>query len=161
MTDTPVAYRVIDADLENEQHQAAILEMLEEYARGQLDPGEQIDPEALARVISGLRDHPTSLVFLALEDELAVGFAVCFRLFSTFAGKPSLNIHDFAARATHRRHGVGRCLMAAIEKRAREMGCCKLTLEVLDRNEPAKRLYESVGFHAAGDRKLFWEKPLA
>ena len=41
------------------------------------------------------------------------------------------------------------------------MGCCKLTLVVLDRNEPAKRLYESVGFHAAGDRKLFWEKPLA
>jgi GNAT superfamily N-acetyltransferase len=160
MTEPTFRYCVVNADLENEAHETAILEILDEYASDPVITGQRLDPQALERVIPGLRDHPTCMVFLAFEDELAVGFSVCFRMFSTFAGAPFLNVHDFAARATHRRRGVGRCLLATIEERARALGCCKLTLEVNDGNEPARQLYQSVGFRNIGTTKLYWEKPL-
>jgi ribosomal protein S18 acetylase RimI-like enzyme len=41
---------------------------------------------------------------------------------------------------------VGRGLLAAVETRARELGCCKLTLEVLDKNDRALRTYSGAGF---------------
>ena len=37
-------------------------------------------------------------------------------------------------------------LFAAIEQRARELGCCKLTLEVLENNHRARRVYAAAGF---------------
>jgi ribosomal protein S18 acetylase RimI-like enzyme len=60
---------------------------------------------------------------------------------------------------------VGRCLLEAVERRARELGCCKLTLEVLDRNERALGAYASFGFarytlqEGAGEA-IFMTKPL-
>jgi ribosomal protein S18 acetylase RimI-like enzyme len=45
-----------------------------------------------------------------------------------------------------RRLGVGRALLEAAEARARNLGCCKLTLEVREDNEGARSLYESAGF---------------
>jgi ribosomal protein S18 acetylase RimI-like enzyme len=42
--------------------------------------------------------------------------------------------------------GVGRRLLEAIEGKARELGCCKLTLEVMDNNHRALRIYEAAGF---------------
>jgi ribosomal protein S18 acetylase RimI-like enzyme len=48
------------------------------------------------------------------------------------------------------------------ERRA-PTGCCKLTLEVLENNTPAQRLYESVGFsqaqysEAAGKAVFLWK----
>jgi ribosomal protein S18 acetylase RimI-like enzyme len=60
---------------------------------------------------------------------------------------------------------VGRGLLAAVELRARDLGCCKLTLEVLDRNERALGAYKAFGFaqyalqEGAGEA-IFMAKPL-
>ncbi len=40
-------------------------------------------------------------------------------------------------------------LLAEVERKARSLGCCKITLEVLENNVGAKKLYESVGFAPA------------
>jgi ribosomal protein S18 acetylase RimI-like enzyme len=85
-------------------------------------------------------------VFLAYDGEVPVGVAVCFLGFSTFAAKPLVNLHDVAVVPTHRGRGVGRALLAAVEAKARELGCCKRTLEVLDKNERALRTYRAAGF---------------
>jgi len=37
-------------------------------------------------------------------------------------------------------------LKSRIEAKARELGCCKLTLEVMDNNDRALRAYEAAGF---------------
>jgi ribosomal protein S18 acetylase RimI-like enzyme len=37
-------------------------------------------------------------------------------------------------------------LLEAVEGKARELGCCKLTLEVMDNNDHALRAYEAAGF---------------
>ena len=41
---------------------------------------------------------------------------------------------------------MGRKLMLAFEKKARELGCCKVTLEVRGTNEPAKALYSKLAY---------------
>jgi len=85
--------------------------------------------------------------------------------FSTFACKPLLNVHDIAVLSGHRRQGVAAALLAAIEALARELGCCKLTLEVLSNNLPAQAAYRKVGFHSyrldpKAGQAMFWQKKL-
>jgi len=86
------------------------------------------------------------VILLAWAGETPVGIAVCFRGFSTFAARPNLNLHDVAVRPDHRGRGVGRGLLQAVEARARALGCCKLTLEVLTGNGPALQAYTRFGF---------------
>jgi ribosomal protein S18 acetylase RimI-like enzyme len=49
------------------------------------------------------------------------------------------------ARA-HRRAGIGRALMNALVDQARSLGLKYVTLEVMEQNEPAFRLYDELGF---------------
>ena len=161
-----VPFRYVQADLERDDHQAAVLAMVDAYSRDPMGDGAPLGPEVRARLISGLRQHPTTLVFLAYDGDVPVGVAVCFLGFSTFAAKPLVNLHDVCIVPTHRGRGVGRGLLAAVEVRARELGCCKLTLEVLDQNHRALQTYTAAGFKryslqpGAGEA-IFMAKPLA
>lgn len=140
------AFRFIQADLDRPDHQAAVLSLVDAYSRDPMGDGAPLAAEVRTNLIPGLRRHPTTLVFLAYDGDAAVGVAVCFLGFSTFAARPLVNVHDFAILPTHRGRGVGRGLLAAVEARARELGCCKLTLEVLDKNDRALRTYTAAGF---------------
>ena len=143
-TDSP--FRYVQADLANADHQAAVLAMVDAYSRDPMGDGKPLAAEIRERLIPGLRQHPGTLVFLAYDGATPVGVAVCFLGFSTFAAKPLINLHDVAVVPTHRGRGVGRGLLAAVEAKGRELGCCKLTLEVLDQNNRALRTYVAAGF---------------
>lgn len=41
---------------------------------------------------------------------------------------------------------MAKLLLAAVEDQARQLGCCKLTLEVLEGNAVARSLYRACGF---------------
>jgi ribosomal protein S18 acetylase RimI-like enzyme len=114
--------------------------------------GKPLSDEARKDLLPGLRQHPTTLIFLACKGEQPVGIAVCFRGFSTFAARPLMNIHDLAVLPGHRGLGIGRQLLEAVERKAREMGCCKLTLEVHENNLRARGVYESAGFAQSVNR---------
>jgi ribosomal protein S18 acetylase RimI-like enzyme len=93
-----------------------------------------------------LAQQPGALVLLALADDQPVGVAVCFSGLSTFRAKPLLNVHDLAVLPQYRGRGIGRALLQTAEDHARQKGCCKLTLEVLDDNTRARALYRRFGF---------------
>ena len=159
---------VTEADLSLPGHAVAVLAMLDAYSADPMADGHPLSADARANLIAGLRAHPTTLVFLAFHPDGPMGvagLATCFRGFSTFAAKPLINLHDFYVVPSLRGRGIGRALLAAVERKARETGCCKLTLEVLENNTPARRLYESRGFsqaqysEAAGKAIFLW-KPL-
>jgi ribosomal protein S18 acetylase RimI-like enzyme len=157
--------RVVEADLKLPAHQKAVLAMIDVYARDPMGETKPLDPDVRARLIPGLQNHPTTVVFLAFHGDQAVGAAVCFIGFSTFAAKPLINIHDFVVLSALRGKGVGRSLLEAIEGKARELGCCKLTLEVMDNNHRALRIYEAAGFARYALQKgsgtaIFMSKPL-
>lgn len=162
---SPAVIRVLPADLADPAHQAAILEIVDMYACDPMGGGKPLPDSTRIGLIPGLRAHPTTLVFLAYAEERPVGVAVCFRGFSTFAAKPLLNIHDLAVYPEQRGRGVGRALLAAVESHARAIGCCKLTLEVLEDNPIARKAYHAAGFNPAGyvankGHCLFYAKPL-
>lgn len=158
------AIRVLDVDWADPVHRGSVLGLLDAYARDPMGGSEPLPADVKERLLPALEAHPTTRVLLAFDDDTAVGIAVCFLGFSTFAARPLLNIHDLAVLAEWRGRGVGRALLAAVEDRARRAGCCKLTLEVLETNVRARSLYERFGFtdYVLGDAgsTRFLAKPL-
>jgi GNAT superfamily N-acetyltransferase len=140
---------IVEADLDRPEHQQAVLEMVDSYARDPMGNGKPLADDVRRALIPGLRRHPTTLIFLAYEGGAAVGIAVCFLGFSTFAAKPLVNIHDITVVPARRGQGVGAQLLAGVERKARALGCCKLTLEVQEHNHRAKKVYQAAGFAQA------------
>ena len=160
MTAWPDRVTIRDADLDRAGDADALFAILDAYAR---EPGGQSAPlgaDARAALVPGLRAHPQTFVLLACVDDAPVGAAVCFFGFSTFAGRPFLNVHDLALLPAHRGRGIGRALLDEAERRARVRGCCKLTLEVHQTNTGAQRLYRDFGFRGWESPTLFVTKRL-
>jgi GNAT superfamily N-acetyltransferase len=156
---------IVEADLDNTDHQTAVVDLIHAYALDPMGSGRPLSPEIRQRLIPGLKQLPTTTIFLAYQQGRAVGIAVCFRGFSTFAARPLINIHDLAVLPQHRGHGVGRRLLEVVERKARELDCCKITLEVAENNHKACQIYQAAGFaqtvyapDAGG--ALFMSKPL-
>lgn len=151
---------VREAQLEKPGDVEILLEILDTYARG---PGGQNAPlSATARknLGPGLRDHPNAFVLFGVLDGRVVGIAVCVWSYSTFAGRPSVNLHDFSVLPEAQGKGVGTAILEELERRARDRGCAKMTLEVHDSNKDAKRLYARVGFEGWTPPTFFVAKPL-
>jgi GNAT superfamily N-acetyltransferase len=153
------------ADYENPDDARALVEMLDAYARDPMGGNEPLPAYTLDNLAASLSRVPGAFSFLAQHGEQTVGLVNCFYGFSTFACQPLVNIHDIAVHADYRGMGVGQQLLAAVEATAREQGCCKLTLEVLSGNEPAKSAYRKYGFSGYSlDDKTgqaeFWQKKL-
>jgi ribosomal protein S18 acetylase RimI-like enzyme len=141
--------KIVEADLDNQQHQHDVLAMLQMYASDEMGNSAPLPAEVVERLIPGLREHPTTLIFLAYVEGRATGIAVCFRGFSTFYALPIVNIHDLAVAPGFRGQGIGSQLLDAVEGKARSLGCCKVTLEVQENNTRARRVYEFAGFAQA------------
>ncbi len=137
---------IIETDLERPEHQRAVVELLDAYARDPKGNGKPLADDVKRELIAGLQRHPTTHVFLAYASDRPVGIAVCFLGFSTFAARPLLNLHDLAVLAEYRGQGIARQLLEAVEAKAQELGCCKLTLEVDEHNHRARQLYRAAGF---------------
>ena len=153
-------FTVGEADLDEPAHAAALVEIIDSYARGPGGGNAPLSAEARANLAKGLREHAATLALLAWAKGRAVGAAVCYWGFSTFAGRPSLNLHDLAVLPDFRGHGVGRGLLREVERRARARGCCKITLEVHETNAGARRLYQREGFGPWSPATLFVTKRL-
>jgi GNAT superfamily N-acetyltransferase len=156
---------IVEADLDRTDHQEAIVTLTAAYALDAMGNGAPLPTETLARLLPGLKSQPTTLVFLAYVDSHAVGIATCFGGFSTFVAKPLINVHDLAVLPEYRGRGIGKQLLRRVEQKARETGCCKVTLEVQENNRCARHVYEECGFTQAvyGDTtggSLFYTKRL-
>jgi GNAT superfamily N-acetyltransferase len=161
-----MSIRIVEANLNLPEHREGVLAMVDAYSMDAMGSAKPLDPSVRPRLIPGLQRHPTTLIFLAFEGEQPIGVAVCFIGFSTFAAKPLINnIHDCMVLPAFRGKGVGRRLLDAVEAKARELGCCKLTLEVMDNNDRALRAYEAAGFvryalQENAGTAIFLSKPL-
>lgn len=160
-----MALRIVAVDLQNEAISKAWLELLDHYACDPMGGGAGLSAYAKAHLVRELKDLPTFHSALAFAGDEAVGLINCFAGFSTFAAKPLLNIHDIVVHAGARGQGVAQVLLGWAEQRARALGCCKLTLEVLSNNTRALAAYERAGFapyvlDPAAGHALFLQKSL-
>lgn len=148
--DAPPQLTVERIDFARADHATAFLSLLDHYACDGMGGGEALPPDVRGGLIDSLRAVPHYLGGLAWAEQgqgrQAVGLINCFAGFSTFAGKPLLNVHDLVVLDGWRGAGIGQMLLAFAETAARQQGCCKLTLEVLSNNQVALRAYEKAGF---------------
>jgi hypothetical protein len=75
------SFTVTEADLSDSAHQAATLSMMDAYARDDMGDGRPLSDWSRQHLIAGLREHPTTLVFLVFRGAEPVGIATCFRGF--------------------------------------------------------------------------------
>lgn len=153
------------ADLFNASHGAAILHLVSGYAEGLSGGGEGLPKATRENLISELGKRADCHVILGRDGEVPLGVAICFEGFSTFACKPLLNIHDFAISPDYQGRGLARTMLDEVEAMARDLGCCKITLEVLEGNKVARHVYEKYGFAAYEldpkmGKALFFDKKL-
>lgn len=149
---------VIVGDINDEGHVNAMLNQLDLYMQDPMGGHGKLSSELALTIKNGLKQQPNYLFFLAKTDDEYVGLANCFVNFSTFRGKPLVNIHDFAVNPLFRKKGVGKALMDFIFKYATEKGYCKVNLEVRHDNEKAQNLYRKMGFNECRPPMFFWEK---
>ena len=84
-------------------------------------------------------------VLIACCKGAPVGFALFFHSFSTFLGRPGIYLEDLYVKPEFRGRGIGRALLTHLARLAKERGCGRLEWAVLDWNEPAIKLYKSIG----------------
>jgi len=84
-------------------------------------------------------------VSLALVGDEAVGFAVYFASFSTFACRPGIYLEDLFIDPKWRGRGFGRQLLAHVARIAAVRGCDRMNWAVLPWNQPAIDFYRRLG----------------
>jgi ribosomal protein S18 acetylase RimI-like enzyme len=137
---------VLQADYANPVHAAAVVQLLNAYASDPAGGGEPLSEDAQARLVPELARRPQAFSVLAYDGDVAVGLVNAIEGFSTFKCRPLVNVHDVAVLASHRGRRVAEQMLVLVERIARDRGACKLTLEVLEGNAPAVKLYHRIGF---------------
>jgi GNAT superfamily N-acetyltransferase len=116
----------------------ALIRDLAEYE--ELTHEVQLDPEVVRGHLFG--PEPVASVTMATDDDgTVVGFALWFRTFSTFLGRPGIWLEDLFVRPEHRAKGYGGELLRDL--RARTDG--RVEWAVLDWNQRAIDFYRSLG----------------
>ena len=94
-----------------------------------------------------------SVVFLAEEDGMGLGFVQLYPLFSSTAPHPRRLwlLNDLFVAPDARGRGIGRELMNRARQLAEDTGACGLELATGRTNLNAQALYESVGYHRDDD----------
>lgn len=102
----------------------------------------------------GFGETPRFEALIAEMDGVAVGFALFFANYSTWEGLPGLYVEDLFVEERARRHDIGRRLMAAVARIARERGFGRIDLAVLNWN-PARGFYRRLGLRHMESWELF------
>lgn len=156
---------IVVADLARPEHGQAILDLLNAYALDTMGGGQPLSAYARKNLLPQLAQRPGACAVLAFVDQAPAGLVICFEGFSTFACKPLLNLHDVVVAAEFRGRGLVGRMLERVEEIARQRGCCKMTLEVLQGNTAAQSAYRKAGFSGYQldpglGNALFWEKKL-
>lgn len=146
MSDMNRRIDIVMADYRNPAHAAALVELLDAYACDPAGGGTPLSAEVKAGLPNALAARPQAFSVLAYDGAQPVGLINCIEGFSTFACRPLVNVHDVTVIASHRGLRITQRMLACVEQEALRRGACKLTLEVLQGNEPAIRAYEREGF---------------
>jgi GNAT superfamily N-acetyltransferase len=120
-----------------------ILELVRELAAFERAPDAvKASADDLRRGMAG--QHPSFECLIAEVDGDPAGMAVFFPTYSTWEGRPGLQLHDLYVRERARGAGAGRRLLAELARVALARGCARVDLHVLGWN-PARAFYERGG----------------
>lgn len=112
-----------------------------EHARHEVE----LDVSTLADVLFG--EAPRAYCDVAERNGEIVGSSIWFVTYSTWTGTHGIYLEDIYVRESARRSGVAKAFLELLARRAVEWGYRRVEWSVLDWNDAAIGLYESVGAH--------------
>ena len=110
------------------------------------------DPWSEKSVASEL-DNPLALWLVALDGDTVAGYI------GSQTVMDETDMMNVAVAPSHRRMGIGEQLVMTLVGKLQKRGSHSLTLEVRDSNEPARSLYEKLGFEQVGRRPNYYRNP--
>jgi GNAT superfamily N-acetyltransferase len=137
------------------------------------------DAEHVTRLIEGFMDHESyaarpshDVVLRSVQRLLAdpqtefllagdppAGVAQLRYRWSVWTESEDAWLEDLFVTAEARGSGLGRALVEAAVERARARGCARIELDTAEDN-PARRLYEALGFIRKGGNGIYMQKRL-
>jgi GNAT superfamily N-acetyltransferase len=93
----------------------------------------------------GFGPQPRFRALIAEWGGQPAGYALFFGSYSTWEGRPGLFLEDLFVRPQFRGQGIGKGLLAAVARIARQENCYAIRWEVLDWNALAIEFYHSLG----------------
>jgi GNAT superfamily N-acetyltransferase len=123
-------------------------ELIVDFVRGLAEY--EREPEAVEVTPDILREQMESAAppfecLIAEDEDAAVGFALFYRNYSTWRGRPGLFLEDLFVPTQHRRHGIGTAILKRLAAIAVERGYGRMEWSVLDWNKPTQDFYRSLG----------------
>ncbi|MEO8482660.1 MAG: tRNA (adenosine(37)-N6)-threonylcarbamoyltransferase complex dimerization subunit type 1 TsaB [Acidobacteriota bacterium] len=101
-----------------------------------------------------LENTDVARLYIAREPGGAlIAYCACWVVFD------ELHINSFAVDPEWRRRGVARQLLRRVMEESAAAGVRSATLEVRRSNEPARHLYENLGFTIEGTRRDYYQDP--
>ena len=141
MTEIKTDFEIRQAE---EEDVPEILELIKALADFENLSGEVVATEELLKItLFGINSQAE--VQIAYDKNKTLGFALYFRSFSTFLGRPGIYLEDLYVRESARGKGVGEALLRRLAQRTREIGGGRLEWAVLNWNEPAIGFYQKMG----------------
>ena len=110
------------------------------------------DPWSREMIASEI-EHPGGAYFAACHGKTLVGYAGMMQILDEG------HIHNVAVTPAYRKKGIGRALIQAMIKHARENEINCLLLEVRAGNEAAISLYQGLGFKNLATRPNYYRNP--
>jgi GNAT superfamily N-acetyltransferase len=105
------------------------------------------DPSAAETFLRTRLEAGESVIIMAEDaDGRGLGFTQLYPMFSSVRMRPIWILNDLFVEKAARRAGVGRALLEAAAGFARESGAAGLELATARDNEPAKSVYERMGW---------------
>lgn len=157
--------KIIQVNYNDKKHGSHLIEMLDCYANDPMGGNQALSDYVAQNLVYELSNRKEAISILAYVEGQPAGLLNCFEGFSTFNCKPLINIHDLIVATEFRGMGLSTKMLTMVEEIGKERDCCKLTLEVLEKNYIAVNSYKKFGFNqyqldpVMGNAQ-FWEKKL-
>lgn len=131
-----------------------ILELIKELAEYEkLSDRVIATEEKLERSIFG--NEKFVEILLAEVNNKSVGYALFFKNYSTFLGKPGIYLEDLFVKPSYRGKGIGKALLRKIISIAKERNYGRVEWSVLDWNLSAIDFYKKMGAEPLEEWKVF------
>ena len=108
--------------------------------------GQPTDPAAARTFLRERFDHGQSVIFVAHDGAVPIGFAQLYPSFSSVSLSRVFVLNDLFVAESGRRMGTASKLLGAIEAYARSVGATRISLNVARDNSSAQELYVSQGW---------------
>lgn len=114
------------------------------------------DPVAAKRFLKQRLIQEDSVIYIAYNDDKAVGFTQLYPLFSSVSMKGMYVLNDLYVVENHRGQGVGEALINRAKRLCQSDNNKGLAIQTAPDN-PAQHLYERMGFIKDPDLQFFWK----